>query len=75
MTQDNFKRMQVRHISRAGNEYHIEYDPPPIPIRSFDFQWAAEDFDPTEDGGDTRSGAEATRQACIDAIEEYEENE
>jgi hypothetical protein len=57
--------------------YTIYYDPPPIPLRQFDWRFVHDDYDgaPNEpDGppGDSRCGAEASPAACraeIDAIE------
>lgn len=42
--------------------FHIAHDPPPIPLRHWDWQWWHEDYDgaPEETGGppaDNRSGA------------------
>jgi hypothetical protein len=45
--------------------YHIRHDPPPIPIRTCDWQWYHEDYDPTPlhsygPPSDDRSGASAS---------------
>lgn len=58
--------------------YRIDYDPPPIPIRSCDWQFVHEDYDgaPNEPGdgpGDHRAGhgsSEADCRAQIDDIED-----
>ena len=36
--------------------YAIQYDPPPIPSRACDWQYAADGYDGAPDGGDTRYG-------------------
>lgn len=52
--------------------YNIEYNPPPIPVSCFDFQFWNEDYDGTPDSGDRRYGtAETLAEAMleIDRIE------
>lgn len=53
----------------------IHYDPPPIPIRDFDWQATGPNYDAwTDDGQWTDNGEKAeapTRDALIDAIDDW----
>ena len=53
--------------------YKIEYNPKPIPDRSFDWDYVHEDYDGAPDGGDDRCGAVASFEAAILAINELED--
>ena len=48
--------------------YHITYDPPPIPLRNWDWDYCPLDYDGPEDprGGRARSLEDA--KACVDVI-------
>lgn len=46
----------------------IVYDPPPIPIRSLDWEWASDEYDGPEDTG--RTGRAASLDACRRGIDE-----
>lgn len=55
----------------------IEYSPPPIPVRMFDWQYAHKDYDgtpnnPGEGPADHRCGATASLEAAKAEIDEYE---
>lgn len=50
--------------------YTITYDPPPIPLRQFDYLWAHIDYDGPED---PRCGRAASPEACMEAIKELED--
>jgi hypothetical protein len=52
--------------------WHLRMDPKPIPIRSFDWDFWHDDYDGPEDG---RHGSKESREACIEAIKEIEEDE
>ena len=58
----------TQHVTYRG--YHIRFDPPPIPIREFDWQWHHDDFDGAPDGNDNRCGASASIEAAEAAIDE-----
>ena len=47
--------------------YHIEYDPPPIPIRTSDWAWSHEGYDGPED---PRSGYSPSLEAAKADIDE-----
>lgn len=47
--------------------YRIEYDPPPIPIRTSDWAWAHKDYGGP---GDPRSGYSASFEAAKADIDE-----
>ncbi len=51
-------------------DYVIIYDPPPIPIRRFDWSWAHEDFDGSTDGNDRRCGSSVSVEAAKRDIDE-----
>ena len=55
--------------------YLIDYDPPPIPVRDCDWQYAHKDFDGAPDGCDHRCGFAPTYQACVEAIDDLIEDE
>lgn len=50
--------------------YTITYDPPPIPIRTFDYLWSHVDYDGPED---PRCGRASSHEACVEDIKELEE--
>lgn len=56
--------------------YTITYNPPPIPVRSFDYEWVHDDYDGADDGNDRRCGhsesVEAAKAAIDEQIEEME---
>jgi hypothetical protein len=49
------------------HNYHIYYDPPPIPYRGADWHYYHKDYDGP---GDSRHGHCASEQACKDEIDE-----
>ena len=53
--------------------YVIEYNPPPIPMRCCDWQYAHEDFDGAPDANDPRCGTGPDPESCLAEIEEIEE--
>lgn len=56
--------------------YHIRFDPPPIPVRSFDWSWVHDDYDGAPDGNDNRCGASASlEQAKADIDEQIADEE
>lgn len=57
------------HDERHYRGYHITYDPPPIPDRRHDFQFAHVDY---SGPGDPRCGTAATHADCIQLIDELE---
>jgi len=50
----------------------IQYDPPPIPVRSFDWHYEHRDFDGAPDSGDTRYGHAPSLAEAIEAIDDHE---
>ena len=44
--------------------FHIWFDPPPIPVREYDWHYQHESFDGAPDGGDHRYGHCADCAAC-----------
>ena len=53
--------------------WHIYYDPPPIPTRKCDWHFYHDDFDGAEDSHDDRCGDAGSLEAARRAIDEYEE--
>lgn len=51
----------------------IYFDPPPIPVRSFDWCFVHEDYDGAPDGCDNRGGAVATFADALNACDEIED--
>ena len=62
----------ILYQSKSGKQYHIAYDPPPIPLRMHDWDWAAEDYDGAPDSGDCRCGTAESYLACVEQINELE---
>lgn len=55
----------------------ITYDPPPIPVRDYDWQWMSDDYDGAPDSTDDRAGRSASLEAAkadIDAWHDDHEN-
>lgn len=70
------KPVQITHY----RGYIIRYAPPPIPIRTSDWQFEHDDYDPTpyEIGGppgDHRAGYGASIEDCMAQIDELEDDE
>jgi hypothetical protein len=53
------------------DKWAIHYDPPPIPLRQFDWHYRHDDFDGAPDAGDDRYGHCASLEECKAAIDEY----
>lgn len=49
----------------------ITYDPPPIPTRSYDWQWMSDDYDGAPDSTDTRAGRSASLDEAKADIDEW----
>ncbi len=60
----------IRTIYRG---WHINYDPPPIPVRCCDWQFWHDDFDGSEDSGDRRCGSAASLEAAKAEIDLYQD--
>ena len=54
------------------NEWQIRYDPKPIPIRDFDWDFVHPNYDGA-DGGNGLAGNAASIEECIKHIKEIEE--
>ncbi len=52
-------------------DFHISYDPPPIPVRSCDWHYWHDDFDGAPDSNDCRYGHCATEGGCRQEIDEW----
>ena len=52
--------------------WQIQFDPPPIPIRNMDWHYVHENYDGP---GDPRYGHAESYQACLDAIDEIEDEQ
>ena len=50
--------------------YTITYDPPPIPLRSFDWQFAHDGYDGAPDSHDIRFGSGPTAEDCQSQIDD-----
>ena len=61
-------------MSERYRNYTIEYYPPPIPTRQFDFQFVHDDYDGAEDSNDRRAGHAESPAACREAIDEIEDD-
>ena len=63
-----------QHGATIYGPWRIHYDPPPIPARCWDWQWAHDDYDGAEDAGDSRSGACATFADALNECDEWEDD-
>ena len=66
----------MQYKGQMGN-WHIEYSPKPIPVRTFDYDFAHEDFDGAplntgESSFDKRCGNGESVLDCIEKIKEIE---
>lgn len=62
-------------MAKIGEEiryrgWRITYDPPPIPVRHFDWQFQHEGYDGAPDSNDIRYGAAATLEEAKQEIDE-----
>ena len=57
----------MRYHASDGSLWDIDYEPPPVPVRDMDWNYAAADYDGP---GDDRYGFAATRDLAIAAIED-----
>lgn len=55
--------------------WHISYDPPPIPTRNCDWHYWHDDFDGAEDSGDNRYGHAESEEAAMASIDRWYEEE
>lgn len=53
-------------------KWTIAYDPPPIPVRTFDWSFWHDDYDGAEDARDGRCGHGASVEDCKAQIDEME---
>jgi len=58
--------------SESYRGWHIAYDPPPIPVRTCDWQFWHDDFDGAEDSGDNRYGHASSLEAAKAEIDAWE---
>lgn len=65
--------MSAERYEGATGTWWITYDPPPIPIRSHDYQFWHDDYDGAPDSGDTRCGSAPSVGEARSMIREYEE--
>ncbi len=70
---DEWWQTHVAGQTITYGQWEISYNPPPIPYRGCDWQYCHKDFDGAEDACDNRHGAEPSLVACLDAIDDYEE--
>jgi hypothetical protein len=57
-------------MSETYRGYRIDYDPPPIPVRCCDWQFAHEDYDGPEDNRCGHAPSLEAAKAEIDIIED-----
>lgn len=51
----------------------IKFDPPPIPVRSCDWQFWHDDYDGAPDAGDARRGTAGSLAEACELIDEWED--
>lgn len=67
--------LTVEGCGETYRNWHIRYDPPPIPSRACDWQFAHNDFDGAPDAGDNRCGHAPSLEAAKAEIDAWiEEN-
>jgi len=57
------------YTASDGSRWHLSYDFPPIPSRSYDWSATHEDYDGAPDAHDDRCVHGPTREAAIAAVE------
>ena len=63
-------------MKTAYRDWHIDFDPPPIPTRNCDWQFWHDDFDGAEDANDNRCGYAASLEEAKAEIDLwYDERE
>lgn len=72
---------QHHHVSKLSDshfmyrDYQVQYEPPPVPSRDYDWCFAHDDFDGAPDSGDARCGYAKSADDCFTAIDEiYNDN-
>jgi hypothetical protein len=75
LANDNLHWWKAHLLSQtvAYGNWTIAYNPPPIPVRSCDWQYCHNDFDGAEDACDNRHGSAPTLAECLNEIDDYEE--
>ena len=61
-----------QYRSKSGRLYRARCATDPDTTTSNDWNWAADDYDGAPDSGDTRCGTAGSYWACVDQIEESE---
>ncbi|API59552.1 hypothetical protein BSL82_09685 [Tardibacter chloracetimidivorans] len=56
--------------SMRYGDWHIEYNPPPVPFRSADWQFWHDDFDGAEDACDNRYGHAGSIEDAMNDIDD-----
>lgn len=62
-----------RKVSYRG--WWIDYDPPPIPVRTCDWQFWHDDFDGAPDANDNRYGSAGSLDAAKAEIDDREDDQ
>lgn len=58
----------MKYTATDGSLWHVEYNPPPVGSRRYDWEWIADDFGGP---GDDAHGNEPTEEAAIAAVEAW----
>ena len=73
MTSEDYMAIEPTDQRISYRGYVITYDPPPVPVREWDWHFVHEQFDGAPDAGDYRCGDAASLTDCmceIDLIED-----
>jgi hypothetical protein len=60
----------TRYTASDGSIWRIEFDPPPMPLRTCDWLWVSEDYDGP---GDDRCGTAASYEDAVAEVEAWVE--
>ena len=67
-TIDYYSGCQLEMIGMKYKDFHISYDPKPIPVRCCDWDYVHVDYEPD---GEFPGGSEGSKEDCIKAIDEW----
>ena len=63
------------YTDSRGERWHLYNEPPPIPIRSHDWNATHEGYDGAPDSGDARSFYAGSYHDVVECVEEYVEGQ
>lgn len=62
----------AQHTPERVGDWHIYFEPPPIPCRNSDWHFYHDDYDGAPDANDMRAGHAESYEGCLREIAEIE---